>query len=134
MVILCSTALTSILSGVRYVCKQTCKVTCFSYVVFLFFFFLQLNVTTTFLQDTFFRHFEVFTKIILLCQAVQFAFISTRRRECYSPVSQILQLADLSSARKEELKLFFSLWLPWWSLWRHVAYVKHRTFFLAFYF
>ena len=24
--------------------------------------FFQLNVTTTFLQDTFFRHFEVFTK------------------------------------------------------------------------
>ena len=25
-------------------------------------FFSQLNITTTFLQDTFFRHFEVFTK------------------------------------------------------------------------
>ena len=62
-VIVCSTALTSILSGVRYVCEQTCKVTCFSYVVFLFFF--QLNITTLFLQDTLFRHFQVFTKIVL---------------------------------------------------------------------
>ena len=59
-VILCSTALTSILSCVRYVSEQTCKVTSFIYVVFLFFF--QLNVTTWFLHNTFFRHFKVFTK------------------------------------------------------------------------
>ena len=73
------------------------------------YFFFQLNVTTTFLQDSFFRHFEVFTKIRLLCQAVQFAFTSTRRREGYSPLSQILQLADLSSPRKEGLKLVIFL-------------------------
>ena len=36
-VIVCSTALTSIFSGVRYVCLQTWKVTSFSYVIFLFF-------------------------------------------------------------------------------------------------
>ena len=48
-------------------------------------------------------------KIILLCQAVQFAFMSTRRRQRYSPASQMLQLADLSSPRKEGLNFFFSL-------------------------
>ena len=39
--------------------EQMCKVTCFSCYLPIFF---QLNVTTWFLQDTFFRHFEVFTK------------------------------------------------------------------------
>ena len=64
--------------------------------------FFQLNVTTWFLQDTFFRHFDVFTKKISLCQAVQLAFISTRR-ECYSPVRQILQLAE------KRIKAYFFL-------------------------
>ena len=106
MVILCSTALTSILSGLRYVCEQTCKVTSFSYIAFLFF---QLDVTTCFLQDTFFVISRFLPKIILLCQAVQFAFISTRRRQRYSTVSQILQLANLSSPRKGLKPIFFSL-------------------------
>ena len=120
-VILCSTALTSILSCVRYVSEQMCKVTCFSYVVFLFFF--QLN---GFCRTRFFVISRFLPKIISLCQAVQLAFLSTRRRERYSPVNQILQLADLSSPRKEGLKLIFSLWLSWWSPWRRVAcvYVK----------
>ena len=57
-----------------------------------------------------FSSFRAFyQKKISLCQAVQSAFISTRRRERYSPVSQILQLADLSSPRKEGLKLFSPL-------------------------
>ena len=59
-------------------------------------YFFQLNVTTWFLQDTFFRYFKVFTKNNIV--------MSTRRRERYSAVSQILQLADLSSPRKEGLK------------------------------
>ena len=106
-VILCSTALTSILSCVRYVSEQTCKVTCFSYVVFLFFFPVKWHYLV-FAGHVFslFRGFN--KKIISLCQAVQLAFISTRRRERYSPVSQILQLVDLSSPRKEGLKLIFS--------------------------
>ena len=58
-VILCSTALTSFLFCVRYVSEQTCKLTCFSYVVFLFF---PVKWHYLVLQDTFFRHFEVFTK------------------------------------------------------------------------
>ena len=72
-------------------------------------YFFQLSVTTWFLEDMFFVFSRFLPKVILLCQAEQFAFISTRRRQHYSPVSQILQLADLSSPRKEGLKLnFFS--------------------------
>ena len=68
-------------------------------VMLSYYFFFQLNVTTTFLQDTFFVISRFLPKIRLLCQAVQ------RRRERCSPVSQILQLTDLSSPRKEGLKL-----------------------------
>ena len=73
------------------------------------YFFFQLNVTTWFFAGHVFRHFEILPKIILSCQAVQFAFTSTRRRERCSPVSQILQLANLSSPRKEGLKLLIFL-------------------------
>ena len=59
MVILCSIALTSVLSGARYVCEQTWKLLVS---VMLSSYFFQLNVTTWFLQDTFFRQFAAFTK------------------------------------------------------------------------
>ena len=72
-------------------------------------YFFQLDVTIWFCRTRFFVISRFLPKIILLCHAVQFAFISTRRRQHYSPVSQILQLANLSSPTKEGLKLFFSL-------------------------
>ena len=105
-VILCSTSLNSILSGVRYVCEQTCNVTFFSYVVFLFFFPVKCHSLPGFCRTHFFVISKFLPKIILLCQAVQFAFITTRRRR-YSPVCQILQLPYLSSLRKEGWNLFF---------------------------
>ena len=48
MVILCSTALTSILSVVRYVCEQTCKVICFGP-----FFFIEMLLIGVAGPDTF---------------------------------------------------------------------------------
>ena len=71
-------------------------------------YFFQLNVTTRFCRTRFLVISRFLPKIILFYQAVQFACISTRMRQCYSPVSQILQHADLSSPRKEGLQLFSS--------------------------
>ena len=78
-----------------------------------------------FCRTRFFVISRFLPKIISLCQAVQVAFISTRRRERYSPVSQILQLADLSSPRKEGLKLIFFLNLAKGRKTRTSSTIKH---------
>ena len=127
-VILCSTAPTSILSGVRYVCEQTWKVTWFSCVVFLF--FLQLNITTWFLQDTFFCHFETFTKnYIVMPGSTICLYIDRKERTLFTGEPNFTARQPFLAEKRRIKTCYYSLWLAWWSLWRRVAYVKHRTFY-----
>ena len=127
MVILCSTALTSILSGVRYVCEQTCKVTCFSYAVFLFFFPVKCHYLV--FAGHVFRHFEVFTKnnIVMLGSTICL-YINKKERTLFTCEPNFTARWPFL-AEKRRIKLIFSLWLPRWSPWRCLA-CKTSLYFL----
>ena len=107
-VILCSTALTSILSCVRYVSEQTCKVTCFSYVVFLF--FSSSMSLLGFCRTRFFRHFKVFTKNNIVMQGSTIClYIDKKETTLFTCEPNFTSRRPFLAEKKRIRTYFFSL-------------------------
>ena len=118
--ILCSTALTSILSGIRYACEQTWKVICFSYIVFTFF---PIKCYYSVFAGHIFWHLEFLPKIIVMPGGTLCLYLNKEETTLITCRPNFIARRPFL-VKKRRIKTYFPHRLPWWSPWRWVAFIK----------